>query len=204
MEGKIKITPLDIRTQEFKKAFRGYDPDEVKAFLDVIAGEWENLIKEFSDFKEKFSQLKNSVTDYQEMEQTLKGILLTAQKSAEELKKNAAKEAELLVREAEMKSSRLLEENKLKVFELRKDIEDLTNLKESFLVKIKSMLDTQQYILESFLKEEDKKIEPTRFKRKQELSDQEVEKIAKEYEEEQGIKKDVEITNEKLDQKNHS
>lgn len=166
MEGRLKISPLDIRTQEFKKSFRGYDPVEVKAFLELIAGEWEFLIKEFAEYKEKMNKLESSVTDFQEMEQTLKGILLTAQRSSEEAKKNAAKEAELLVKDAEVKSSRILEEAKRRIFELRREIEDLSNLKESFLIKMKSMLDTQQYLLESFLAEEKKEPELTRFKEK--------------------------------------
>jgi cell division initiation protein len=196
MEGRLKISPLDIRTQEFKKSFRGYDPDEVRAFLELIAGEWEVLIKDFAEYREKMNKLESSVTDFQEMEQTLKGILLTAQKSSEEAKKNAAKEAELLVKEAEVKSSRILEEAKRRIFELRREIEDLSNLKESFLIKMKSMLDTQQYLLESFLAEEKKEPELTRFKRKADLSEEEVEKIAKEYEKEQGMKKDAQTFSE--------
>jgi cell division initiation protein len=150
----LKITPEDIKNQNFSKTFRGYNQTEVDAFLGLVAQQLEELIKENSDIKKKLSQLESASVDQKDMEKTIHEVLLTAQKSAEEVKKNAEKEAELLLREAKVKSERKLEETHTALSELRKQIIELENLKKSYILRLKSILDTQLKILESMEKEE--------------------------------------------------
>jgi cell division initiation protein len=151
----LKITPEDIKKQNFSKSFRGYDQAEVDAFLGLVALQLEELIKENSDIKKKLSPLESVSLDQKDMEKTIHEVLLTAQKSAEEVKKNAEKEAELLLREAKVKSERKLEETHTTLSELRKQIIELKDLKKSHILRLKSLLDTQLKILESMEKEEE-------------------------------------------------
>jgi cell division initiation protein len=150
----LKITPTDIKNQNFGKGFRGYDKAQVDAFLGLLAGDLEELIKENVDLRQKVLRLESTVVDYKDMERTIQEVLLTAQKSAEEVKKNAEKEAELSLREAKIRSERMLEETHAMVSELRKEIAELENLKKSYILRLKSSLDTQLKILESMEKEE--------------------------------------------------
>jgi cell division initiation protein len=151
----LKITPADIKKQAFSKSFRGYDRAQVDAFLGLVAGDVEELIKENNNIKEKLSRLESTMVDYKDMEKTIQEVLLTAQKSAEEVKKNAEKEAELLLREAKVKNERILEETHTTLSELRKQIIELKNLKKSYILRLKSLLDTQLKILESMEKDEE-------------------------------------------------
>jgi cell division initiation protein len=150
----LKITPADIKEQNFSRSFRGYNPAEVDAFLGLVAGDLEELIKENSDIKQKLSRLESTVVDYKDMEKTIQEVLLIAQKSAEEVKKNAEKEAELSLREVKVKSERMLEETHAILSKLRKEIIELENLKKTYILRLKSILDTQLQILESMEKEE--------------------------------------------------
>ncbi|MFQ5630060.1 MAG: DivIVA domain-containing protein, partial [bacterium] len=54
----MKLTPLDIKKQEFKKNLRGYDPIEVDAFLEMVANEFESLLREKNLFSDEILKLK--------------------------------------------------------------------------------------------------------------------------------------------------
>lgn len=151
----MKITPADIEKQKFSKSFRGYDQAQVDAFLGLVAGDVEELIKENTNMKEKLSRLESTMVDSKNMEKTIQEVLLTAQKSAEEVKKNAEKEAELSLREAKVKSERTLEETHAILSKLRKEIIELKDLKKTYILRLKSLLDTQLKILESMENEDE-------------------------------------------------
>jgi len=172
----MKITSWEVKNQKFKKKFKGYDPAEVDNFLEILAGEIEEGTKEINLAREKLSSLENKLSEYRNMEQTLQNVILTTQKTAEELKKNAEKEAELLLREAQLKSQKLLEESNLKISEFKKEIYELKNLKDAYLLKFKSMLDLHKNLLESLEQEGG-----SRFEKKKDLTDEEMQKILNEF-----------------------
>ena len=68
----MKITPLDIKKQEFKKIMRGFDPIEVETFLEMVAEEFEALIKDKNNLSDEVLKLKTQLQDYQEVEKTFK------------------------------------------------------------------------------------------------------------------------------------
>lgn len=151
----MKITAADIKNQNFNKSLRGYDKAEVDAFLGLVAGDLEKLIKENSSMKERLLELESKVGSHKDIEKIIHEVLLSAQKSAEEVKKNAQKEAELWLREAKVKSERMLEETHAVLSDLRKQIIELKNSKKSYILRLKSILDTQLEILESMEKEDE-------------------------------------------------
>jgi cell division initiation protein len=150
----VKITPIDIRNQKFGKSFRGYDPSEVEGFLDMVASTLEELLLENSRLKEKSSAVEATLKGYTDLESNLKDALVTAQKSAEETRQNAQKEAELLMRETKLKAERNLQETYDTVSRMKKQIADLENLRNEYLVRFKSLLDTHRNVVESMEKEE--------------------------------------------------
>src|SRR5512139_1248974 len=93
----MKLTPMDIHHKEFRVALRGYNQEEVDAFLDEVADEFERLFKENIDLSEKLEASNEKVRGYVEMEKTLHSTMLAAQQSAEETKAKAVKETELLM-----------------------------------------------------------------------------------------------------------
>jgi cell division initiation protein len=174
----MKITPWEVKNQKFKKKFKGYDPLEVDGFLEILAREIEEGTKEINLLKEKLSSLENKLSEYKNMEETLQSVILTTQKSADELKRNAEKEAELLIREAKIKSQRLLEESNSKLSDLKKEIYELKNLKDGYILRFKSMLDLHKNLLESL----EESSGGSRTERRKELSDEEMEKVISQFE----------------------
>ena len=139
----MNITPLDIRKQIFKKSFRGYDQEEVQAFLDMLATEVEHLNGENIELKEHLNMLQSEVHHYQSIEQTLQEMLRTAQQTAEEVKENGHKEARLIVKEAEIRSSRAIEKARTQVHEIRTELVELQNQRNMFLSKFKALVQVQ-------------------------------------------------------------
>ncbi len=145
----LQITPLEIKKQEFHKAFRGYDPGEVEAFLEMVAGEMESLNRENSELKEKLKTLKSKLEDYEGMKETLHKALITTEKAADERIENAQKEAELILSDAQLQGEKLIEEARGKALKYERDIADLNNLKTSFITRLKALLSAQGEMLEA-------------------------------------------------------
>jgi cell division initiation protein len=139
----MKITPLDIQQQQFKvKTFRGLDPDDVDAFLQTVAGEMENLIRDNNELKEQHARQNSEMLDIAEKERELREVLLSAQRVIEDMKTNARKEAELIVSEAELKGERIVADAERQLGELKARIEEVRRQKIQFEISFKSLLDS--------------------------------------------------------------
>jgi cell division initiation protein len=105
----MKLTSMDIHHKEFRHSVRGYNPDEVDQFLVDVADEFDRLFKENIDLSERLDAADVKVRSYTDMEKTLHNTMLAAQQSAEEIQNKARKEAELLLRDAEIKAKELIQ-----------------------------------------------------------------------------------------------
>jgi cell division initiation protein len=144
----MKISPLDIQQQQFKgKMFGGLDPDDVDAFLQVVAQEMEALIRENGDFKEQVSRNAAVIAVMEGQESKLRDAVLAAQKITEEMKTNAQKEATLLITEAELKGERILADAEKNLIELKGQIQELRRQKVQFETALKSLLETHSKML---------------------------------------------------------
>ena len=137
----MKLTPLDIRHKEFRRGLRGYADSEVDEFLDEVADEFERLFKENIDLSEQVESLQEKVDQYRNLEETLQKTLISAQKSAEELKANAQKEAQLILREAEMKARAMVNDSYADKQAVEKQIVMLKGAQEEFRFKFRSLLE---------------------------------------------------------------
>jgi cell division initiation protein len=144
----MRITPLDIQQKQFPMKFRGFDIEEVYGFLEIIREEMEDLLRENASLKENVQRLENQIKEYRDMETTLRETLLTAQQLVEDYKTNARKEAELLVREAELKADTVLKEAQEKVIKIHEDIVDLKGIRRHFKEEIKRMVESHMKMLE--------------------------------------------------------
>lgn len=100
----IDLTPLEVRLKkgDFRRAFRGYDPELVDDFLDLISDRMEELVKQNMALTESVQGLESEVASYRNKERALSDALMTAQRLREDAKTHAQKEGELMVREARM------------------------------------------------------------------------------------------------------
>jgi cell division initiation protein len=144
----MRITPLDIQQKQFPMKFRGFDVEEVYAFLEVVREEMEDLLRENASLKEQIHRAENQIKDYKDMETTLRETLMTAQQMVEEYKTNARKEAELLIREAEIKADAVMKEAQEKVVKIHEDIVDLKGIRRHFKEELKRLIESHMRMME--------------------------------------------------------
>lgn len=143
----MRLTPLDIKKQEFRRTFRGYDPAEVDAFLEMVADEYEELVREKNDLADEVLKLRTQLRDYQEVERSLKETLLAAQQTMAESRESSRREAELIIREAQVKAEEILEGARKQLAELRNEILTLRSQKESLARRLRHLLESQLELL---------------------------------------------------------
>lgn len=139
----MKITPLDIKKQQFKTKVRGFDQTEVETFLEMVADEYESAINEKNRLFMEASKLKVQLKDYQQIEKTLQETLMHAQESVTQSKENSKREAEIVLRESELKAERILDEAREKLDKMKNELKILRIQKESFAKRLKHLLKSQ-------------------------------------------------------------
>ena len=155
----MNISPLDIRKHEFKKSLRGYDVDEVSAFLDMVSMEYENIIRENALLNEKAKDSNIQLKKYHDIESTLQETLLSAERAREETVKTTKRQAEIIIREAEIKAASIIEEGRQILSRLRNAVIDLKVQKDSYLSKLRLLTKAQLDLYDTFSFPEEDKIE---------------------------------------------
>ncbi|MCX7883436.1 MAG: DivIVA domain-containing protein [Caloramator sp.] len=139
----MSITPNEISNKEFKKAFRGYDIDDVDEFLDQILEDYEKLYKECMEQKEKIVQLNEKLEQYSNIETTLQSTLLLAQGAAEQAKDAAKKESELILKNAQEQANEIINKAQQNVLQINKEYEILKQEYNMFRSRFRSLLEAQ-------------------------------------------------------------
>lgn len=137
------ITPLDIEKREFSKGVRGYKEQEVEDFLNEILADFEILYKENNRLKEEIQRAKEDTEKYQNIEETLKNTLIVAQSTADEVKRNANKEAQLIVDKAENEAKRMIDKAKRDAQRIEDQHEEAKKQMNIFKVRCKTLLESQ-------------------------------------------------------------
>lgn len=141
------LTPLEIQKQTFSRTIKGYNPDEVRAYLHLVAEEIERLVRENDRYMRETAMLREDLEDHSNRERILKDTLLSAQKVAEDLTTNARKEAELIVKDAELLADRVIGQAMHRVADLEKAIGDLKIERRAARNKLQGTLDTIQQMI---------------------------------------------------------
>jgi len=136
----MKITPLDIQQQTFQVKLRGYDREEVQEFLRCVSETVEELVKENGDLKEQAGRLEKEVIELRKKEAGLNDLLMTSQKMAENLKDTARREADLIMKEAELKSEELLKHAHADLRTIQRDLLELRKDRVLAIEKMRSFL----------------------------------------------------------------
>ncbi len=110
----MRVTPLDIRQKTFEKNFRGYEKDEVNAFLLTLSQEWERVLDENKECRIKLEATEREVTKLREVESSLYKTLKTAEDTGANVIEQARRTAELHVKESQFKAEAMINEAKLK------------------------------------------------------------------------------------------
>ena len=147
----MKISPMDIQRQTFARKFRGFEPEEVRTYLALVAEEVAALQRDRDSLEQKVQSLQYVVDEARDREAILKNTLLTAQKASEEIRENARREAESQVKEAELQADRLVELAQSRAHDVERGILDLrvhraglrTDIR-AFITRLTHLLDLQE------------------------------------------------------------
>ena len=134
----MRITPLDVRKQEFKRGMRGYDGDEVRAFLSNLADEYEAVLVDNKQLRERLVEQDEKLAEYRNLEQTLRDTLMTAEKLAQEARDTARREGEVLLAEARQRVDQVLADGRRRLDELRREALAVHREKETYLGRFRS------------------------------------------------------------------
>jgi cell division initiation protein len=144
----MKISPIEIRQQEFTKKMRGYDPDEVQNFLESLAEELEKLNSENESLKEEVQSLTDQINEYKKIEQNLQATLLKAQENSAKSMEATKKQTGLMIKEAELKASQIIEKARESTNDIRNAVVNLREEKDLILSKLKAIVSSQANLLE--------------------------------------------------------
>jgi len=133
----MKITPLEIRQKTFEKTLRGYDKDEVYAFLQTLSQEWERTVDETKEMRIKLEGTEREVNKLREVESSLFKTLKTAEDTGGNIIEQANKTAELILRENQMNADALINEAKRRA---KNTIEEAEAISKQMLAEMEDRL----------------------------------------------------------------
>jgi len=134
---------MDINNKEFRKCLRGYDQEEVDEFLDQISENYEAVYKENSTLKEKIAVLNEKLEHYAKIEETIQNTLILAQNASDQAKQSAKKEAELILRNANETSQKIIDKSNSEVIKITTDYDKIKQEFIKFRSKYRNFMSTQ-------------------------------------------------------------
>jgi cell division initiation protein len=161
-EHHISVTPLDMRQARFTTSMRGFDKSNVTSFLQEAAEGFDQALRENERLRIEIVKLETSLNHFRELEGSLKTTLMTAQKTADDLRDTARKEAERLVREAEGRVELMLQKAQAKTEDIGREIDGLRikrrEAETSLEATIAALHNTLDFIREQERRERDDRI----------------------------------------------
>ena len=146
----MNITPLDITQKHFRKSLRGYDPEEVEAFLSLVAVEFEALVKEVNSLREATQRKDEELAQHRDRERTLQETLVTAQRASEDIRDAARKESEITISDAELQAEKIVQGAHARFLRIVDDINELKRQRVQFEAGVRMLIDSHGKLLEAF------------------------------------------------------
>src|SRR5262245_49574264 len=145
----MKISPMDIQRQPFSTRFRGYDPGEVRTYLNLIAEELQHFQRDHAALQQETQFLRSIVDEHREREGILKNTLLTAQRVSEELKEAARKQGDATVKEAELQADKLMELAQGRAKTIERETIDLRSMRQTLRSDIRALVQRIEHVLDA-------------------------------------------------------
>jgi cell division initiation protein len=152
----MNVSPLDLRQQRFATSMRGFDKIEVTSFLLAVADDYETALRETDRLRQELSRMEAAINQHREQEKSLQSTLITAQKLADDIRKNAELEAQRIIREAEGRSDLLLEKTSARLEDVQREIDGMKLKRKSVETSIEATIQTLRNTLE-YVREQDER-----------------------------------------------
>ncbi len=146
----MNITPLDITQKQFRRVFRGFEPEEVQAFLALVASEFEALVKESLSLAEDNQRKAEDIAEFKSRERALHETLVTAQKASEEIREAARKESEITISDAELQAEKIVQAAHARFLRIVDDINELKRQRLQFETNVRTLVESHLKLIEAF------------------------------------------------------
>lgn len=133
------LTPVDVRRYDFGSAMRGYDRARVDQFREQLADELERLTRQNTDLEAKARNFHEQLKHYRERDKAINEALVSAQQLREDVKEQAAREGELMRREAEAAAQQIIAEARQQLAQLQVEIESLDRTRRAYLSHMRAL-----------------------------------------------------------------
>ena len=146
----MRIAPVEIKQHRFSRRVRGFDPDEVEAFLDAVVADFEEVVRENAQLRREAERSSREIETYRARERTIQDTLTTAQEVVEGLKRTAIRESEVIVGQAEGRADKLLEEAELRRADLTAEVAELRQLRKRVENDLRKTLEGYLGMIDAF------------------------------------------------------
>ncbi|MFF2482904.1 DivIVA domain-containing protein [Paenibacillus sp. NPDC058071] len=143
----MPLSPLDIHNKEFGRRLRGYDEDEVNEFLDQVIKDYESVIRENKELQNQILNLQEKLNHFANIEETLSKTIIVAQEAADEVRSNAKKEGQLILKEAEKNADRIVNESLVKSRKVALEVEELKKQASIYRARFRTLVEAQLELL---------------------------------------------------------
>ncbi len=144
----MKVSPIDIRKHEFGKQVRGFDIDEVKSFLTLVADELEIILKKQSELEEALASTKERLAQFEAKENSLQESLVGVQQVQKHTSVKADEEADLIRQKARLEADQIIHEAHRQRDQLIDDLHRLDGQRRGYMIKMKHILQSQLDLME--------------------------------------------------------
>ena len=149
IDDTFRLTPLDVRKQEFRRSMRGYDRAEVEDFRTRVGDELERVVKERIALEEKLKTVEEQLAAFKERERAMNDALVAAQQLRAETREQAEREAQMVVREAAAEAERLVDRARREIERLEASAENLARQHHAYLAALRSLVERQKAELDA-------------------------------------------------------
>jgi len=132
-----------MKNKKFATKMRGFNPAEVTTYLESVAAEFEELNKLNSQLRERVVELETKLQDYTSMEKAIQQTFMQAQETGGKAVENARKEAQLIIHEAEVKATQILDKSRTNLTAIKEQITILKARKDSIVVRLRMLLNSE-------------------------------------------------------------
>ena len=149
IDESFHLTPLDVRRTEFPNALRGYDKTVVEQFRERVYEELERLTKVNQDLETKAKNFHEQLRAFRERDKALNEALVAAQQLRAEIREQAEREAQLILREARAEGERLVEQSRGEVRRLQSELDALDRSRRTYITQQRTLIERQLAELEA-------------------------------------------------------
>jgi cell division initiation protein len=146
----MTITALDITQRQFRRALRGYDPDEVQGFLSEVASAVEALARETQQLRDQLAHKDEQIEGHAGRERMIHETLLTAQRACEDIRESARREADAMIADAELQAERIVQGAHGRFQKIVDEIHEMKRQRVQLAAQIRSVLRAHDKLLEAF------------------------------------------------------